>query len=237
MYHPAPPRPAGPLSIGGVLRDAHFMRPGTHAMLNAPLHDQAALLFDRLRAHRVTFVLVGGLALLQYVPARSTVDIDLIVALAHLRRVPELVIESSNPNFARCHFGDLVVDALLTRNHLFNTVRKQHTTMRPFAEGNIPCATVEGLLLLKLYALPSLYRQGDFARVNLYEGDIVALLHAYDPPLAPLMAELAHHLSAEDQAAVEEVLDDLTLRVQRFRSKGATQAPQNGGKHTEGPVS
>jgi hypothetical protein len=28
------------------------------------------------------------------------------------------------------------------------------------------CATVEGLLLLKLYALPLLYRGGDFTRVS-----------------------------------------------------------------------
>jgi hypothetical protein len=33
-----------------------------------------------------------------------------------------------------------------------------------------------GLLLLKLYALPSLYREGNFARVGLYENDVATLL-------------------------------------------------------------
>lgn len=194
-------------------------------MPNDLLHDQAAALFALLRARDVGFVLVGGLALLQYVPARSTVDIDLIIALADLQRVAELAIESRNPHFARCRYGDLVVDALLTRNRLFDAVRRKHVTTRLFAEGDIPCATVNGLLLLKLYALPSLYRQGDFVRVNLYESDIAALLHAYDPPLAPLLAELAHHLSAEDQAAVLGVLNDVQARVARFRALHHADAP------------
>ncbi|MGL4648211.1 MAG: hypothetical protein ACRC1H_02285 [Caldilineaceae bacterium] len=199
-------------------------------MPNDLLHDQAAALFALLRARGIDFVLVGGLALLQYVPLRSTVDIDLIVALADLERVPDLAVEISNPDFARCRFGELIVDALLTRNRLFDTVRRHHATVRHFAEGDIPCATVEGLLLLKLYALPSLYRQGDFARVNLYESDIAALFHAYDPPLAPIAATLARHLSAEDHAAVSEVMSELQQRVQRFRSSAG---PTPGGNNPE----
>lgn len=42
-------------------------------------------------------------------------------------------------------------------------------------------ATVEGLLLLKLYALPSLYRQGSL-RVSIYENkNVAALLYTYRP--------------------------------------------------------
>ena len=41
--------------------------------------------------------------------------------------------------------------------------------MQRFAEQQIPCATVEGLILLKLSTVPSPYRQGNFARVGLYE--------------------------------------------------------------------
>jgi len=57
---------------------------------------------------------------------------------------------------------------------------------------------VEGLLLLKLYALPSLSRQENFARVGLYENDIATLNHDYRPDLNPLFEELESHLSASD---------------------------------------
>jgi hypothetical protein len=75
---------------------------------------------------------------------------------------------------------------------------------------------VEGLLLLKLYALPSLYRQGDFTRVGLYETDVATLIHDYRPPLEPLLAELAHHLSASDLAAVRDVVAEIRQRIERF---------------------
>jgi hypothetical protein len=75
---------------------------------------------------------------------------------------------------------------------------------------------VEGLLLLKLYALPSLYRQGNFARVGLYESDIATLIHDYRPQLEPLFDELAHHLSPTDLAAVRDVVADIQQRIQRF---------------------
>jgi hypothetical protein len=55
-------------------------------------------------------------------------------------------------------------------------VQRRYATIKPFRERDIPCATVAGLLLLKLYALPSLYRQGSFARVGLYENDIATLM-------------------------------------------------------------
>lgn len=45
-----------------------------------------------------------------------------------------------------------------------------------FGDRSIRCATIEGLIILKLYALPSLYRQGNFDRLSLYENDIPQLL-------------------------------------------------------------
>jgi hypothetical protein len=53
---------------------------------------------------------------------------------------------------------------------------RARTTVQRF---DITTATVEGLLLLKLYALPSLYREGNFARVGLKT--IATLLYYYQP--------------------------------------------------------
>lgn len=62
--------------------------------------------------------LVGGIALLQYVEGRNTDDIDLIMTLSSLERIPELVVESCDADFARGNFGDLSVDVLLTSRFL-----------------------------------------------------------------------------------------------------------------------
>ena len=75
---------------------------------------------------------------------------------------------------------------------------------------------MEGLLLLKLYALPSLYRQGNFARVGLYENDIATLLHAYRSPVEPLLDELTQHLSNSDMREFRAILHDIERHVQRF---------------------
>lgn len=184
-------------------------------MNGEPLQDQAAALFALLHARQTDYVLVGGLAMLQYVQGRNTQDIDLIMAAADLRRLPELRMESSDAYFARCRFDDLVVDILLTRNRLFDTVRKHFATVRPFAEGDIPCATVEGLLLLKLYALPSLYRQGDHVRVNLYQSDIDLLLRG-EPNMERVFAVLAKHLPDFDLLEIRRIVDDLSPRMDRF---------------------
>jgi len=134
-------------------------------------------LFDLFREREVSYVLVGGLALLNYVEGRNTEDIDVIMALSSLRKLPEIEVVSQDEFFARGRYGELMLDVLLTRNPLFETVQRKYATKQHFVEQEIPCATVEGLLLLKLYALPSLYRLGDFARVGIYENDIATLIH------------------------------------------------------------
>lgn len=175
-------------------------------------------LFALLEARRVACVLVGGIALLQYVEGRNTEDIDLIVAPSDLSNVPEIEIAQRDDDFARGTFQGLRIDFLLTRNALFNAVQKRYATTQRFAEREISCATVEGLLLLKLYALPALYRMGNFARVGLYENDIATLLHDYRPPLAPLYEELSQHLGADDLRAVQSIVTEIESRIARFQN-------------------
>lgn len=173
-------------------------------------------LFALLQERQIKYLLVGGVALLQYVEGRNTEDIDLIMALSSLKKLPEIQVTSQDANFARGKFNELQIDILLTRNRLFGKVQRYYATIQQFQEQDIPCATVEGLLLLKMYALPSLYRQGNFARVGVYENDIATLVNYYRPQFELLFAELAHHLSETDLNAVREIMAEIQQRVERF---------------------
>ena len=181
------------------------------------LHNVARL-FTLLEERKIDYLLVGGIALLQYVEGRNTEDIDLIMALASLKKLPEIKITGRDNNFARGRFDELQIDILLTRNRLFEKVRQRYATRQHFVERDIPCATVEGLLLLKLYALPSLYRQGNFARVGLYENDIATLMFSYRPNLELLFNELAQHLSETDLTAIKEIVTEIEQRLDRFNT-------------------
>ncbi|MDQ2921931.1 MAG: hypothetical protein M3R52_10025 [Acidobacteriota bacterium] len=210
--------------IGEVIRKAIVFSPVNvqgDSMDSDPLVETVARFFSILGDRQIEYVLVGGIALLQYIEGRNTEDIDLIMTRASLKQIPEIVVETEDADLARAKFDDLRVDLLLTTNPLFEEVRRHHTTLQRFVEQEIPCATVEGLILFKLYALPSLYRQGNFARVGLYENDIATLIHDYDPPLERLFAQLAPHLSDSDLAQVKGIVAELQQRIRRF-SEGFT---------------
>jgi hypothetical protein len=183
---------------------------------DALLHTVAQL-FTLLHEQQVDYLLVGGIAMLQYVEGRNTEDIDLIIALSALQKLPDIIVTEQDNDFARGTFGDVQIDFLLTSNPLFATVQRHYATLRSFRERDIACATVEGLLLLKLYALPSLYRQGNFARVGLYENDIATLIHDYRPDLTPLFEELAGHLSASDVRSLRDIVSEIHQRIERFQ--------------------
>jgi hypothetical protein len=107
----------------------------------------------------------------------------------------------------------------MTSNPLFAKVQRQHTTPQVFAEQTIPTATVEGLILLKLYALPSLYLQGNFAKVGIYENDVATLLYAYQPEMSGLIKELSRFLDPHDLKEVEGIVGEIQGRIARFRKK------------------
>jgi hypothetical protein len=122
----------------------------------------------------------------------------------------------------RGDFSGLQIDLLLTQNKLFDLVRKRFATVRVFGGLSIRTVTVEGLVLLKLYALPSLYRQGNFDRVNIYESDVTLLLMNYTVDLAALMPILAKYLLESDLLEVRETVTAIQARLQRFeRSRNA----------------
>ena len=148
------------------------------------LFNRVPELFDLLEQRDVGYVLVGGIAMLAYVDGRNTQDIDLIVAREDLEQLSEIRVEEDNHDFARSWLGDLRVDFLFTQNKLFDVVKSDYSVMQEFVGRQIPCATPAGLVLLKLFALPSLYRQGRFDRVRIYQNDVAALIEKFNPPLA-----------------------------------------------------
>ena len=218
-----------PVHIGRVVRNAqvfNFRNPRGKAVSDSALFDTVARLFALLAERRVDYLLVGGIALLSYVEGRNTEDIDLVVPPSAVKDVPEIRITGEDGDFRRGLFDGLQVDLLLTSRPLFARVRKRHATMQPFVEREIPCATVEGLLILKLYALPSLYRQGDLIRVALYETDVLSLLDRYRPPVEPLFMELKPYLPPNDLAAARDIVAEIQQKIARFdrgpgRSGGA----------------
>jgi hypothetical protein len=206
--------------IGDVLRNAvtfNFKNPSEVIMNADSLLTQVEQLFNLLESRKVDYVLVGGIAMLTYVEGRNTQDIDLIMALPSLSKLPEIKIEDQDMYFARGKFGELKIDILLTKNPLFAKVEKDFTTTKQFMDRKIRCATVEGLILLKLFALPSLYRQGSFERVGIYENDIATLIHAFNPNMDSLLKELNPHLNETDMAEAQKIVADIQSRVQRFR--------------------
>ncbi len=208
--------------IGYVIRNAivfNFRNSLGGAVMTDHLLQTVSRLFALLDERQIEYLLVGGIALLQYIEGRNTQDIDLIMAVSSLEKLPEIQIIEQNMDFARGQFNELQIDLLLTRNPLFDEVKREYATTQQFVEQAIPCATVEGLLLLKLYALPSLYRQGSFTRVGIYENDIATLMQLYRPALDPLFAELSQHLSATDLKAVREIVAEIEQRIARFQQK------------------
>lgn len=132
--------------IGEVIRNAVLFNPGNpqHRLMNSDsLIETVGQFFTLLSEREIDYVLVGEIALLQYVEGRNTEDIDLIMAVSALERMPELDVSTRDVDFARGKFGELRVDLLLTSNPLFDEVRKRFTTSKHFVEHAIPCATVE----------------------------------------------------------------------------------------------
>lgn len=204
----------GEVILNGVVFD--FKNWDKTRMNGDNLANTVARLFVLLNERQIDFTLVGGVALLQYVEGRNTQDIDLILALSSLERLPEIQLNQQNDNFARGDFEGLQIDILLTQNPLFARVQLAHAASRVFAEQTIQTATVTGLILLKLYALPSLYRQGDFTRVGLYENDVATLLYAYRPDVEAILSELAAYVSDTDMQEIRSIVADLQTRFSRF---------------------
>ena len=208
--------------IGNVIRNAVVFN--VKNWLGGRMNSDSLLqsvqdLFAVLEQRQIDYVLVGGIAILHYVEGRNTQDLDLLMALSSLEKLPELKITNQDMYFVRADYNGLQIDVLLTQNPLFKTVHSTYSKNQHFLDRNIPIATVEGLLLLKLYALPSLYRHGNFARVGTYENDIATLLHYYQPDISTLLVELSNYVNESDLAEIKSIVTDIQHRLNRFKNE------------------
>jgi hypothetical protein len=166
-----------------------------------------------LSSSGIPHLLVGALAMLQHVDGRTTRDIDLIIAVEDMEKLDGFLLEEGNEWFATGTVGPLRIDLLFTANPLFAEVLARHAVITSLLDVPIHCATPEGIILLKLFALPSLYRQGNIHRAALYETDILQLsLHQPTEPES-LLTQLHPHLNPSDINALCQVLADIQNRI------------------------
>jgi hypothetical protein len=204
----------GEIIQNGIIFDIKNWNKKVQSMNQLP--DAVERIFTILSERSIDYILVGGVAMLSYIEGRNTQDIDFILAKSDLDNLPEISITDENRDFLRGDFDGLQIDILLTQNKLFALVCDRYATERQFGNRNIRCATVEGLLLLKFFALPSLYRQGQFDKVSIYENDITQLLLNYSVELPKLLKILSKHLLASDIEALQATASDIETRIQRF---------------------
>jgi hypothetical protein len=210
--------------IGDVIRNAVVfnIKNWLGGMMNSDSLIQSVQdFFTLLEQRKIDYVLGGGIATLHYIEGRNTQDMGVLMAVSSLEKLPELRVSSQDMDFVRASYNELQIDILLTQNPLFKKVHSQYSKVEQFLDRNIPLATVEGLLLLKLYALPSLYRQGNFARVGIYENDIATLLHDYQTDMPALLNELSNHVNENDLIEIKGVISDIQNRIQRFKNESS----------------
>jgi len=212
LYPPRLPSPTRRDDLAGVIRDAVLSAPHTN-MKEESLLAATRDFISSLEKEKIPHVLVGGLAVLQHIEGRNTRDIDLIIAVEDLDRLPGLVLGECNEWFGSGEVGPLRVDLLFTDNPLFAHVAEHHAEDREFVGTRLRCATPEGIILLKLFALPSLYRQGQVDRAALYETDILMLLRHTPLDDVVLVDQLKSHMSVTDIRALLEVLADIRTRI------------------------
>lgn len=208
----------GEVIVNGTLFDPkNWARP--HSIDPTELYSSVSRLFDLLEERQIDFALVGDIAMLSYVNGRNTQVIDLILARDDLARLPEIMIEQDERDFAHTWLGGLRVDLLFTNNELVQNVHREYVVKQEFADRQIPCASVEGLLLLKLFALPSLYQQRRFDRVTTDEKDIADLIERYSPSLQPMLAELTKHMLPTDIAELHKIVDEIQAHIAKSRDR------------------
>lgn len=172
--------------------------------------------FKTLSDRSISYVLVGGVALLRYVEGRNTQDIDILLSPKEMKSFPELSIIQDDAPVVRAQFRSVPVDVLLTTDPVFKLVSKKYASIQRFEDAEVTCATVEGLLLLKLYALPSLYRQGFMQRAALYENDILMLLQNHNCDMQLILVELEPFVEAGALSELRNIVSEIQSRIARM---------------------
>ena len=189
---------------------------GIAAMIDT---DQLITFITLLEAKGIEYALVGGAALMTLDDCmRPTDDFDFIVSKQDIERLEELEQESSDRNFGRYLYQDTRIDALYRDNPVFNHVMNTCLDSAVIKGKKIVRASPEGIVLLKLYALPSLYQQGQQRRAMTYENDISALLmQCTDISFDKTLRVLAGELLPSQIDELRNILEDCQRRASRQR--------------------
>lgn len=172
-----------------------------------------------LDAESIDYALVGGVALMVAADeSRPTDDLDFIVAPGQLEKLEQVSLVSSDANFGRYRWQNITIDALYTDNKIFSYALKNYRCTYDFGEFYISSLSAEGLFLLKLYALPSLYLQIQFARAAIYEADLIRLL-LRNPSIDEnkLLGFLQNHLEASQIKELREIVKECRQKLQHRR--------------------
>ncbi len=118
--------------------------------------------------------------------------------------------------FAFGRFQELRIDCLSIENPFFGRIFKEFSTSLDYAFGKMPTATIEGLVLLKLFALPELYRQFDLDRVAIYEADLTQLMARSEQPDSFFLNVLSQYTSDSDLNSLRELLTEIRRQLTRL---------------------
>ncbi len=180
---------------------------------------QLTAFIELLEAKNIAYALVGGAALMTIDDcARPTDDFDFIIAKNDIEQVEELEKESSDPNFGRYLYQGTRIDALYRNNPIFEYVMTHCLDSVAIGDKEIVRASPEGIILLKLYALPSLYQQGQQRRAMTYENDISGLLmQCSGVNFDKMFKVLARELLPSQVDELKNILEDCQRRVNERR--------------------
>lgn len=174
-------------------------------------------LFSLLEQRHIEYSLSGGMALHSYIQTPGSSDLVLLMDLSALENLPELSVSGQEGFSVHTEFEGEPVEIWHTQNPLYYKVCSKFSESRRFLDHDVPMVTVEGLLLLKMFALPSVYRQGSFAEASIQEAEIATLLHDYEPNISHLLDEVAVYLNDEDVTEVISIILDVQKRINRYK--------------------
>lgn len=103
---------------------------------------------------------------------------------------------------------------------------RQYRTQVTWGDRVVDCATPEGLVILKLYALQSFYRQGKFDREAIYEIDIFQLALKYDIEFEKCLEAVFPHIDINDFSELRTISIDIYRRIIRAKPKRPTSYEQ-----------
>ena len=212
--------PSSRSSIGSIVRDGLLFDPKNWTtLMTTPNINQILETIDRLfktlNDRQVSYVLVCGIAMLSYIQGRNTQDIDLIIARSNGVSIG-LLISTENKDFAQASYEGVRVDLLLNQNKLFKKIQKDYSQVMQWGDHSVITATPEGLVILKLYALPLLYRQREFDRAAIYETDILQLVLNYQLKLEALLKLVKPHVIESDLEELGSIVQDILGRLRRI---------------------